>query len=316
MCAEMIPFVGLSEEKKLELERSLRERNLILARYHGFFTSAAGVEDHKRRDFFNMIVESGPGDIELSGVRIPASDVAKICEIKDIEWRLIQGFSKLISKMARKWHDSTNDLSLDVEDLESEAFQAAVYSVLHFTKEERYSTFLYHCVNRHISKICSKSGGLSGISRECSKRRRRCQKLLLEEGATFDSVVGEMGLSDRQIRRLHFSLTKVRAASDLSDEQKELVAVDNHPGPSEKYEVSLLEKIVPNLDLNELEKAVLDGFMNSPSGSLGIGSLSKNLINPKTNKPYTRMSFTYAWKRVKKKIADACGQGLLENAAA
>ena len=54
-------------------------------------------------------------------------------------------------------------------------------------------------------------------------------------------------------------------------------------------------------EFSELEKAVLEGFMNS-SNNLGISIVAKNLINPRTGKPYSRMACTYAWKRIKEKI--------------
>lgn len=305
MYTESIPFVSLSEEEKLGLERSLRERNCLLAHYYELFKATNGPQKHKKCEFFKMISDSKGTSLNLHGVDIPVEDVAKISEIKDIEWRLICGFSKLITKIAHRWQGAAEDASIGLEDLEGEALQAAVYSAIHFTKEERYSTFLYHCVNRHMAKLCCRTGSLSGVSRGCAKTKRKYQRLLLEEGATFDSVVVKMGLSEQQIRRLQFSLTKVRAASDVTEGEKELTVVDNQVTPCEKLETSVLESLIPSLDLSELERAVLEGFMKSPTGRLGIGSVSKNLVNPKTNKPYTRMAFTLAWQRVKKKIADA-----------
>ena len=300
MCTESIPFVSLSEEEKLGLERSLRERNCLLAHYHELFKAANNLHKHKKCEFFNMVLDSNGASLSLNGVNIPSEDVAKMSEIKDIEWKLICGFSKLITKVAHKWQGAADDASIGVEDLEGEALQTAVYSAIHFTKEERYSTFLYHCVNRHMAKLCSRTGSLSGVSRGCAKTRRKYQRLLMEEGATFDSVVVKMGLSEQQIRRLQFSLTKVRTASDVTEGEKELTVVDNQVAPSEKYETSVLDSLIPKLELSELERAVLEGFMKSPTSRLGIGSISKNLINPKTNKPYTRMAFTLAWQRVKK----------------
>jgi hypothetical protein len=307
MYAESIPFVSLSEAEKFRLEHSLRERNRLLAHYHDLFKAASGLQKHKRCEFFKTVSGHNGSSLSIGGVDIPAEDVSKISEIKEIEWRLICGFSKLITKLAHKWHGATEDASIGMDDLEGEALQAAVYSAIHFTKEERYSTFLYHCVNRHMAKLCCRAGSLSGVSRGCAKTKRKFQKLIMEEGATFDSVVDKMGLSERQARRLQFSLTKVRTASDSPEDSREITAVDKQAVPSEKYETSLLESLIPTLELSDLEKAVLEGFMKSPTGRLGIGSVSKNLINPKTNKPYTRMSFTLAWQRVKKKIADAYG---------
>ena len=56
-----------------------------------------------------------------------------------------------------------------------------------------------------------------------------------------------------------------------------------------------------SIEMSQLEKAVLDGFLQSSKG-MGLNSISKNIINPKTGKPFTRMAASLAWKRVKEKI--------------
>jgi hypothetical protein len=65
---------------------------------------------------------------------------------------------------------------------------------------------------------------------------------------------------------------------------------------------SLDLKEVEHLDLSDLEKAVLEGFVKS-SNKLGINSVAKTLVNPKTGRPFTRMAVTYAWRRIKTKIS-------------
>jgi hypothetical protein len=64
---------------------------------------------------------------------------------------------------------------------------------------------------------------------------------------------------------------------------------------------SLDDKEIGGMNLTDLEKAVLEGFMQS-SSKLGINSVAKNVVNPKTGKPFSRMAVTYSWRRVKEKI--------------
>jgi len=66
------------------------------------------------------------------------------------------------------------------------------------------------------------------------------------------------------------------------------------------YDDEIIEKI-NKIDFSKLEKCVLEGFLDSKN-KLGINSLAKKLINPKTNKPYTRSAISDAWKSVKSKI--------------
>lgn len=59
------------------------------------------------------------------------------------------------------------------------------------------------------------------------------------------------------------------------------------------------EKI--NLEkFSELEKAVYEGVLDGKNKKINL--YAKDLINPKTNKPYTRAAISSAWKRVRGKI--------------
>lgn len=302
----MVPFVELSDAEKKALEQDLRECNTLLAHYHEDYNSSN--DQCKRNDFFKLFVSAykqGQG-MTVGGVEIPPSDAAKIMHIKSLEWSLMCAFSRLINKLAYKWSRRTSDNCLGPEDMQGEAFEAAIYSVIHFTEENRYSTFLHHCVNRHLAKVCNRTNGLSKLSSSAVKIKHEYQRLAKDEGATFDGVVQKMKLTQKQARTLRASLVSLKNSSSASGEEREFVVVDNTMNPEHHVgNASSIAEALANLELTDLERAVLEGFINSPTNSLGIGSLSKNLINPKTNKPYSRMSFTYAWQRVKKKIADA-----------
>lgn len=309
----MIPFVKMNERQKSDLESELKECNRVLASYHEIFKTSNGIKKQSRFEFFKIILSKNPGEgVELGGgVTISPEDSKKIARIKEIEWQLIQGFSRMISKIARKWAEKEYH-GFDFDDLEGEALSAAVHSTIYFGKEQRYSTFIYHCVNRRLARFCSGSEGLAGVSRDVLKTKKEYQALRLEEGSTFDGTVQKMGLSDREIRRLIFSLNRVHQSCD--EKGCEFLVADDaqNSGPNE---VPFLAGILDSLELTDIERAVLDGFMNSPTGTLGLGSVARTLVNPKTNKPYTRMSFTYAWQRVKKKIQEACGRPTFDRAA-
>jgi hypothetical protein len=67
--------------------------------------------------------------------------------------------------------------------------------------------------------------------------------------------------------------------------------------------------VISKLDLSELERAVLNGFLQSKHNSktsLGLGTFAKNLINPSTGKPYSRAGLSLAWNRIKDKISNFC----------
>lgn len=309
MCCEAVPFVELSDEDKIKIELELCGCNSVLAKHHDSYKSNNGLVRHKKSDFFKLVMDRyRPGQgVQLNGMSIPADDVVKIARIKEMQWEMICAFSRLIKKLAGRWARKTTDRCLGLEDLESEAMEAAVHASLYFNGEKRFSTFLHHCVSRRLSKVCNRTTGLSGLSRKAVRLKQEYNRLKNEEGATFDSVVHKMGLNEKEVRQLRSSLCILNTESDVVDEG-EFVVIDNSAGISDYIGDSSITELASKLDLTDLEKAVLEGFMNSSTSRLGIGSLSKGLINPKTNKPYSRMSFTFAWKRIKKKIADAYGR--------
>ena len=299
-----IPYRPLTSERKTHLENTLRESNALLKSYHEKVN-----EEISRVDFFKKIYSERILDcVTVNGVNIPKDDLNKILEIKNIEWEILCGFSKLIAKLSNKWSNRDIDLSLSFDDLFSEAVKASLFAMIHFTESNiSFCTFLHHCVNRQLSKICNKTNGLSHLSAGAVELKKKYLKLCAEEGSNFDSVVKKLNLNEKDVRILRHILSKVKNQSVLEENENELeqLAVDNS---EEVHSDSNILQLVKEIEFSDLEKSVLDGFMNSSSGKLGLNSISRNLINPRTNKPYSRMAFTLAWKRIKEKISKAYGK--------
>ena len=115
-----------------------------------------------------------------------------------------------------------------------------------------------------------------------------------------------MQIEDKEIHILQSALSTVKNMTSLDKEDKSQINVeDDYEEP--EVENNILA-VIENIEFTELEKAVLEGVLNSPSTKLGIGYLSKQVINQETKKPYSRMAFSLAWKRIKKKISDAYGK--------
>lgn len=286
-CNLPISYVPVSEERKTELENAIREANLLVRRH-------AGKSD-----------EEGVREGILSGViKVPPQDAEKIRKARDMEGEVLCAFANLIAKIANRWASKTCDPSLSAEDLTNEALARAVKAIRHFTQDNiKMSTFLHVCVNRRLSELCMKSGSVAKIPRSLAAMKFQYTALSSEEGATFDSVVQKMGLSERRIADLTFALKGVACEAgddcgmrvvDESAEKKEDLDADR-PG---------IMSVLGDLDLSELEKAVLEGFLCS-EGRMGLNKVSKKLINPNTKRPYSRMAFSLAWTRVKEKIAKA-----------
>jgi DNA-directed RNA polymerase specialized sigma24 family protein len=284
-----IPYVPVSEERKAELEKSLRHANLL-------------VQEHARKsgvdcDFFREQVLS-------NSVEVSPQDAETIRVAKEMEWEILCAFSNLIAKVVNRWAAKTCDSSLSHEDLANEALARAVKAVRGFTQDGiKFCTFLHICVNRRLSELCVKSGTVSRIPRSVARMKMQYMTLANEEGSTFDSVVQKMGLSQKRVAELIFALKGV--SGDL-DYDRDMRIVDESDELREDLDGDKpgIMSVLGSLELSELEKAVLEGFLRS-EGKMGLSEVSKKLINPNTKKPYSRMAFSLAWARVKEKIVKA-----------
>lgn len=305
----IVPYVPVSDERKLELESILRRGNLLLKHYHKKMKDMLGLSKHNRTTFLKTISQNyiSNQDLHIGGIIIPADHAEKIALVKKLEGEVICAYANLINKLAQRWSKKDGaDISLSSEDLKGEAYQASLDAVAHFTEEVRFSTFLHHCIQRQMSRICRLSNGLSNLSDGTAKLKSQYVALATEEGSTFDSIVQKMLIDEKEIEILRASLSTVQNMTSLAKEDRnQIQVIDNYEEPENENNILA---VVENIELSDLERAVLNGVLNSPNTKLGIGSISKNLINPETNKPYSRMAFSLAWKRVKKKISDAYGK--------
>lgn len=304
-----VPYHPISENRKREIESILSEGNELLAFHHDRMKKTNGLSRHDRTQFLNSISKlATKEDLEINGITIPEKDVSKILAVKNLEWEILCAFSNLITKLVLKKSRSEFDCSLSIDDLMSEAYQAVLYAISHYTQgETKLITFLHHCLTRHLTRVCNKTTGLSNLSSGAVKLKAKYNKLSCKEGATFDSIVAEMGISQKEISMLPSLLCKVQNMTSLEKDEFEIQVVDESAPPRQEQDKSIM-RIVSDLGLTDLERAVLEGFVNSSSSKMGLNSVSKNLINPKTNKPYSRMAFTFAWRRIKEKIVQVYGR--------
>jgi len=329
----MIPYVPINENRREELQIDLSNCNKTLKKYYkqvahrkgsrGFVTS--NNESINRPKYYKQILgayRSCPtADINLHGVLIPNCDVRAIVFLEDIRWEILTSISGMLTGLANKKNKSKSlcDSALSFEDLESEAFKSALSSIHSYAKEKIcFSTYFYVCANRHISSLCSRSNSMSKLSKKSIKLKRRYIEVQksLGRNSNFEEVVELMNLKENEIELLRSTLNCfVSHHDEKTTMSKHYAGVDGakHYSSSGKrggdlilssnntFVESLDDKEIGGMNLTDLEKAVLEGFMQS-SSKLGINSVAKNVVNPKTGKPFSRMAVTYAWRRVKEKI--------------
>jgi len=332
----MIKHIEISKDRTLFIQNKLSESNKILEGYYSKISGCdktglrlVGNKKFNKMAFINRIVEDNKkfpnSSLNIANVKIEKEDVEKIVFAKSLEAEIISSFSRMFFKIANKWSKINNDVCLSVDDLESEATQAALVAMYGYTDTDyAISTYLYRCVSNKIRNICNGTSQLSTLGSNAISIRRRYEeaKNKFDKNKTFDEIVEFLKFNEKEIELLNSTMSKVLNHSDLTGENdaksldyttvgKSFSGLDGTieyscVSSGNNFSIRSVEcsndEISLNLeDFTELEKIVLEGFMTS-SNNLGIGSLAKKLVNPKTGKPYSRMAITYAWRRVKDKI--------------
>jgi DNA-directed RNA polymerase specialized sigma subunit len=321
----------ISKERLSFIQNQLSKSNALLEKYHSQITTDCGRlgfriigtnEKLNKINFVNFICSSPiTKDIVVSNVTITKEDALLIANSKNYESEILLNFMGIFSKIATKWSSYSSDVCLSKEDLESEAIQAAMLAIYNYTDvKTSLSTYLYHCVANKIRNIFNKTNSLSDFGSNAIDIRKRFDqaKNSLGEFCTYDEIIQSLNFTNKEIQILQ-SMFAVVGGVDFGDEKasndytclgKKFSGLDgsvsyNCSSNGDSFTIHNEENNedvkFDTSDFSELEKVVLEGFMNSTS-NLGISHFAKNLINPKTKKPYTRMAMTYAWRRVKDKI--------------
>lgn len=325
-------YSEITEVRRKELQSSLADSNKILRKYYkqiAVSKGSRGFETHSgdninRPKFYKQILElskNNPScDLTIHGVSIPYVEVEKITNLENIKWEIVTSISNMIYSIVNKKINKIKDRSLSFEDLESEGFKSILSSIHSYSDDQIcFSTYFYTCVNREINNLCNRSNPMSKLSKKSISLKKKFAeaKKLLDHYASFDEIVSSINMNQNDIDLLRKAMNTQTLSEDSMVFSKHYCGVDGGKqyfasGSSRgnlilscsnnNFDDSLsTEDRMGDLDLTPLEKAVLDGVMQSTS-KLGINSVAKNLINPKTGKPFSRMAITYAWRRVKSKI--------------
>ncbi len=325
-------YSEITDVRRKELQGSLAESNKILRKYYkqiAVSKGRRGFETHdgnniNRPKFYKQILELSKinphSDLVIHGATIPCAEVEKITNLENIKWEIVTSISNMIYSIVNKKINKIRDRSLSFEDLESEGFKSVLSSIYSYSDDQIcFSTYFYTCVNREINNLCNRSNPMSKLSKKsiALKKKFAEAKKSLGTYASFDEIVSVMGIKQAEVELLKNSMNTLTLSEESMvfskhhcglDGGKQYFASGSSRGnlvlscSNNNFDDSLSAgDEIGRLDLTPLEKAVLDGVMQSTS-KLGINSVAKNLINPKTGKPFSRMAITYAWRRVKSKI--------------
>jgi hypothetical protein len=288
---DVVRHSTIAQERLREIECFVSSAAALTEKYH------PGPQKISRMDFYVDFVRNfcEGKDVTVLGVTIPRSDAEVMMAAKEFEGELLAGFSRMITGLTNK---ASRKYGIPADDMFGEAYKAFLNAFVNYNGTTRFSTYLYTCVRRHFSKVCGE-GSMVRIPREVRRLTMRVVDRMQKERVSFDDAVSTEGLPREKVQSLVAAMAKVNSASELKIKESDMVlSVD-------KKRISGVLEAVESVKLGRLEKAVVKGFLEAPTGSLGLSKGCEGMINPNTGRPYTRASISAAWKQARKKLAKA-----------
>jgi len=284
----MVPYKPIEKSRLLELEASVAAANKTMSEYRAV-SSAGSV-----RDFFCEFVRryNEGSEVSLFGVVVPADRAAMIIVTKEVESEIIAGFSPMIQKLVRRF---ALNMGVDPEDFFGEAFKSFLDALVNYDGSARFSTFLHRCLARHLQRV-SMAGGGTKVPYEIQRLTMRVVDRMSRDRVSFDEAVDSEGVTPKRLKKVVAAMSKVCTVSALDIKDSEI------KGRPERPSYTGVRGAIESANLGRLEKAVVEAFMASPTGEMGLSRGCAGMINPDTGRPYSRAAISSAWKQARKKL--------------
>lgn len=291
---DIVPHHALPSERLGAIEGVLAGASALVRRHR----SASGIPSSV--DFFAELMRKyrKGSAVQVGNVTVPPEEAAEIMEVKEVEGELLAGFSRLINKATLRCGRA---YGRPPEELQADAYEAFFRAMVNYSGETRFSTYLWHCLNRNLCRVCLDKGELK-VPRDVRRIAMRVVESMHKDGVTFDEAVESVGLSEKQRPKVVASMSRVCSATELEVRESDMATSRD----SESF--GWVSKAVEDAGLGHLERAVLKGFMEAPAGVMGLSEGCRDLINPDTGRPYSRAALSSAWRQARKKIARAMGE--------
>lgn len=288
---DVIPYTPIPADRMRQIESSLTAASGLVA----FHAEACGYRS--KLDFFaDFMSHYRVGrEVSLSNHVIPAAQSSIMMKAKDLESELLAGFSRMIQKAVNL---CSRAYGRDQSELQADAYESFFRAVINYSGGASFSTYLWHSLTRNLSRACLDRGELK-VPRDVRKIAMRVVEAMTTKKATFDEAVDSMGITEECRKKVVAAMSKVSSATELDIRQSDMVSCQDAES------LDWVMKAVERADLGFLERAVLKGFLEAPSGVMGLTEGCRDMINPDTGRPYSRYALSAAWKRARHKIARA-----------
>ena len=306
---DLIPYVELTDEEKLEHEKIMRRGNRVLLTYHARIRAKMGGKRYSRTTFRKELwaaVENG-GSVVLHGVGIAKSDIALILKVKAIEWTMLCSVAALVTQLARKWVRNKQCGNLTFGDLYDEGTLAVINAIYGYDRDKiRFSTYCQVIIHHRFENVTNNAKPLSPWSQHGKKLYGQFSKLRTKLGnlngreASFEDIVKLMDLDEKSIRVLRSTLATVVNGSELVAENgkgRSDFSDLNIQEPQEEFGVRVdYEAILKSTPMSEWERTVLNAYLTGGRG--WATEVARNHINPDSGEQYSRRAPRLALDRV------------------
>jgi len=255
-----LPFIELSAKEKAETQAIMAAGNNILARHHEKAKLVKGAE-YSRRDFrialFAKMDETPGQSVNIFGFLVPKRDLASIQAIRDIEYKLLCGYTGIIAKIANSiWRHERSSTKMEFGDFYNEGIVALTNAIYYYTEpDKQFSTYSQWVIYRELTLAANKGKPLSHWSTRARKMvmAYEAAKNQFNGPVTFEQVVAKMGLSPQQASILNDLMVRVLNESALES------------GNDDGDELALASLVsedsyMPDLDLQNALKTVRRGL--------------------------------------------------------
>lgn len=230
-----------------------------------------------------------------------------------VEQVLLDMVTPMVKKHVKKWANSLRE-SFDIDDLCQECYLRVIDSVYYWKAEPnnvKLITYLWAALSKHLCSLIKKNSMFCSLTNQDMQLKMEYRKALeANPRANFEEITEQLELSDKQIKRLNRILPKIVTQSSLEHSENlkisdytELRKDLNETNENETQSINI-EFLCQKAQLSSIEEQVLKLSLND--GSYGWqNKFAQTTLNPKTNKPYSRMQITHCLQSARKKIAQA-----------
>jgi len=232
-----------------------------------------------------------------------------ILAVRELEWTMICGFSRLAEKHAHVWSKSGRSF----DDCLQDAYIALLSAIYSYTQMKiKFITYAWVAIRNKLSAAAYNDNLLS-YSKNVLKLVQIFNNEKTNGTLTDQKVYEKLGFSPKQIKLVERARISVSCESALDLDRtgdRSCDAVDytanrrgllnEQPAVSENFEIwDALE----NAGLSDFERKVVDTYLSPHYG--WKEDLASQYINPRTKKRYTRMAISFVLKNALEKIKRA-----------